>query len=92
MKRFSGLMRVVMASCLLLSSAAAAEKVKGTIKEVDAKASTIKFSRDGAGKEEVLPVDKAVDLKSVKRNAKAQLTVDGGVVKEIKAERSAGGY
>jgi hypothetical protein len=91
MKRFSGLMRVVMASCLLLSSAAAAEKVKGTVKEVDAKASTIKFSRDG-GKEEVLPVDKAVDLKSVKRNAKAQLTVDGGVVKEIKAERSAGGY
>ncbi len=92
MKKRSGFIRVVVASCLLLSSAAAAEKVKGTVKEVDQKASTIKFAREGASKEEVLPVDKAVDLKMVKRNAKAQITVDGGVVKEIKAERSAGGY
>ncbi len=94
MKRLSAFVCLAMSFCLLVSSAAAAEKVKGTIKEVDEKMSTIKFSREGASNDEVLAVDKAVDLKSVKPNAKAEITVDGGVVKEIKAEgkRRAPGY
>ncbi len=86
MKKLSALVALALSLFLLASSAAAAEKVKGTVKEVDAKASKIKFAREGAGKEEVLEVDKGVDLKKVKANAKAEITVDGGVVKEIKAE------
>jgi opacity protein-like surface antigen len=94
MKRLSAFVCVAMSLCLLASSAAAADKVKGTIKEVDEKARTIKFAAEGASKDEVLTVEKGVDLKSVKASAKAQITVEGGVVKEIKAERgrSAAGY
>ncbi len=92
MKGLSGFARLAIALCLLVSSAAAADKVKGTVKEVDEKASTIKLAGDG-GKEEVLAVDKAVSLKDVKTNMKVQVTVDGGVVKEIKPEkRAAAGY
>jgi hypothetical protein len=80
--------------CLLASPAAAAEKVKGTVKAIDEKARTIKFSAEGSSKEDTLAVDNAVDLKGVKSNMKAQVTVDGGVVKEIRPEgkRSAPGY
>jgi ABC-type glycerol-3-phosphate transport system substrate-binding protein len=94
MKRRSAFLSLALSLCFLASSAAAADKVKGTVKQVDEKARTITFAAEGAGKDEVLPVDKAVELKSVKPNAKVQLTVDGGVVKEIKAERarSAPGY
>ncbi len=77
--------------CLSASVAAAAETAKGTVKKVDGQASTITFARDG-GKEEVLTVDKSVDLKKVKANTKAQVTIDGGVVKEIKPMPPAGGY
>ncbi len=94
MKKISVLVSLAMALFLFASSAAAADKVKGTIKGVDEKASTIKFAKEGASEDEVLTVDKGVDLKKVKPNAKAELTVDGGVVKEIKAEkrRTAPGY
>ncbi len=94
MKRVSALVALVLSLCLFASVAAAAETMKGMIKKVDDKAGTITFSRDGTTKDEVLTVDKSVDLKKVKANAKAQVTVDAGVVKEIKAEakRSAGGY
>ncbi len=94
MKRVSAFLCLVMSLCLLASSAAAADKVKGTVKQVDEKARTITFAAEGATKDEVLPVEKGVDLKAVQANAKAQLTIDGGVVKEIKAERarSAPGY
>ncbi len=94
MKKLSALAALALSLLLLASSAVAAEKVKGTIKEVDEKASTIKFAKEGASEDEVLTVDKGVDLKKVKPNAKAELTVDGGVVKEIKAEkrRTAPGY
>jgi hypothetical protein len=94
MKRLFAFLCLVMSLCLLASSAAAADKVKGTVKQVDEKARTITFAADGATKEEVLPVEKGVDLGAVKANAKAQITIDGGVVKEIKAERarSAPGY
>ena len=74
---------------LSASVAAAAETAKGMIKKVDDKAATITFSRDGAGKDEVLAVDKSVDLKKVKANTKAQVTLDGGVVKEIKPDAKA---
>ncbi len=94
MKRLSVFVSLAMALFLFASSAAAADKVKGTVKEVDEKASTIKFAKDGASADEVLTVDKGVDLKKVKANDKVQLTVDGGVVKEIKAEkkRASPGY
>ncbi len=77
--------------CLSASVATAAETAKGTVKKVDDQAATITFARDG-GKEEVLKVDKAVDLKKVKANTKAQVTIDGGVVKEIKPMPPAAGY
>ncbi|HEX9050376.1 MAG TPA: hypothetical protein VF841_07600 [Anaeromyxobacter sp.] len=94
MKRLLAMLSLAMSLCLLASSAAAADKVKGTVKQVDEKARTITFAAEGATKDEVLPVDKGVALERVKANAKAQLTVDGGVVKEIKEERarSAPGY
>ncbi len=94
MKRLTAFLCLAMSLCLLASSAVAADKVKGTIREVDEKARTIKFAAEGATKDEVLPVDKGVELKDVKANAKAQITLDGGVVKEIKPERarSAPGY
>ncbi len=82
---------LALALCLSASLAAAAETAKGTVKKVDEQAATITFARDG-GKEEVLKVDKAVDLKKVKANTKAQITVDGGVVKEIKPMPPAAGY
>ena len=75
--------------CLSASVAAAAETVKGTIKKVDDKSATITFAREGADKEEVLAVDESVDLKKLKANTKAQVTLDGGVVKGIKPEAKA---
>jgi hypothetical protein len=94
MKRRSRFPWLAMSLCLLATAALAADKLKGTVKQVDEKARTITFAAEGAAKEEVLPVDPAVALKDVKPNAKAQITVDGGVVKEIKPERarSAPGY
>jgi hypothetical protein len=94
MKRCSALLCLVLSLCLLASPAAAADKVKGTVKAVDEKARTLTFAAEGAAKDEVLPVEKGVKLEGVKPNAKVQLTIDGGVVKEIKAERarSAPGY
>jgi hypothetical protein len=94
MKRLIAVVSLAMSLCLLASSAVAADQVKGTIKQVDEKARTITFAKEGATKDEVLPVEKGVELKNVKANAKAQITVDGGVVKEIKPERarSAPGY
>lgn len=93
MKRLSAIVAVVLSLCLLLPTAASADSVKGTIKQVDAKAGTITFAREGKTDQEVLSVDKSVDLGKVKANSKARLTLEGGVVKEIKAEKpSAGGY
>ncbi len=77
--------------CLAATVAAAAETAKGTVKKVDDQAATITFARDG-GKEEVLKVDKGVDLKKVKANSKAQVTIDGGVVKQIKPMPPSAGY
>ncbi len=77
--------------CLFASVAFAAETAKGTVKKVDEQAATITFARDG-GKDEVLAVDKSVDLKKVKANTKAQITIDGGVVKQIKPMPPSAGY
>ncbi len=94
MKRVIAFVSLALSLCFLASSAVAADKVKGTIKEVDEKGRTIKFAAEGAARDEVLPVDAGVALKDVKPNAKARITVDGGVVKEIQPERarSAPGY
>ncbi len=88
MKRVSAFLCLAVSLCLLATAAFAADKLKGTVKDVDEKARTITFAAEGASKDEVLAVDKGVELKDVKRNAKAQITVDGGVVKEIKPERA----
>ncbi|HSN92782.1 MAG TPA: hypothetical protein VLS93_16235 [Anaeromyxobacteraceae bacterium] len=92
MKKLSAIVAVVLSLFLLVPTVASAESVKGTIKQVDAKAGTITFAREGKKEQEVLTVDKAVDLGKVKANSKARLTLEGGLVKEIKAEPSAGGY
>ncbi len=93
MKKISALVALVLSLCLFTSVAGAADMVKGTIKKVDDKASTITFARQGTNKDEVLTVDKSVDLKKVKANAKAEITLEAGVVKEIKSEKArAGGY
>ncbi len=94
MSKLSAFAGLALSLWLPASPAAAADKVKGTVKEIDEKARTIKFAAEGGGKEDVLAVDNAVDLKGVKANTKAQVTVDGGVVKEIKpeAKRRAPGY
>jgi carbon monoxide dehydrogenase subunit G len=92
MKKISAVLGMLLSLCLFVSSAAAAETKSGTIKAVDAKASSITFRANGAAADEVLKVDAAVDLKAVKANTKAQITVDAGVVKEIKAKASAPGY
>lgn len=93
MRRVSAVVASVLL-CLSVSVAAAAETTKGTIKKVDDKAATITFAREGADKDEVLTVDKSVDLKKVKANTKAQVTLDGGVVTGIKpdAKARAAGY
>lgn len=85
MKKISALVALVMSLFLFAAPALAAEKMSGTVKAVDAAASKITFAKDG-GKEETLAVDKSVDLKKVKANQKAEITVDGGVVKAIKAK------
>ena len=85
MKKISALVALALSLFLFASAAVAAEKMTGTVKAVDAAASTIKFAKDG-GKEETMQVDKSVDLKKVRANQKAEITVDGGVVKAIKAK------
>jgi hypothetical protein len=93
MKKIAAMIVASALVSLLSSTALAAETKSGTIKKVDAAARTITFRQDRADKDEVLKVDQAVDLKAVKAEAKAEVTVDDGVVKGIKAQRpSAGGY
>jgi hypothetical protein len=75
----------LIASSFLFAPAAAAETLTGTIVKVDAAARTITF-RPEKDKEAVLPVDPAVKLDAVKERAKAQITVDAGVVKAIKPD------
>lgn len=86
MKKISVVLGILLSLCLFVSAASAAETKSGTIKKVDAKASPITFRADGAKADEVLKVDAAVDLKAVKSRTKAQITVEEGVVKEIKPE------
>ncbi len=86
MKKISAVLGMLLSLCLFVSMASAAETKSGMIKKVDAKASSITFRADGAKADEVLKVDPAVDLKALKAKTKAEITVDAGVVKEIKAE------
>jgi hypothetical protein len=86
MRKVYAIVALVLASFFFLPIAAAAEKMKGTITQVDEKARTVTFSPEGSPQQQVLPVDKSVRLQDVKANVKAQLTVEAGVVKEIKAE------
>jgi hypothetical protein len=90
MKKLIAIVALVSSAFLLAPRAGAAEKVKGTIVKVDDGARTVTFRQERADADQVLPVDGAVDLKGVKANAKAELTLDGGVVKEIRvAEKKA---
>jgi hypothetical protein len=83
----------LVSSFLLASPASGAETVKGMIVKVDGAARTITFRKDRADQDEVLPVDASVKLDGVKANAKARLTVDGGVVKAVEPEKArAAGY
>jgi Cu/Ag efflux protein CusF len=91
MRKFIALVASLMLF-LSASAAAAAETVKGVVKKVDKKASTITFSREGTKDEQVLTVDKAVSLNKLRPYTKAEVTLDGDVVKEIKTMGSAGGY
>lgn len=91
MKKFTALV-VTLMLCLSASFAVAAETMKGTVKKVDKKASTITFTPEGTKEEKVLTVDPSVDLKKLKGFTKVELTVDGGVVKELKMKGSAAGY
>lgn len=77
---------VLIASSFLFAPAAAAETLTGTIVKVDAGARTIVFREEKADKDAVLPVDPAVKLDALKAREKAQITVDGGVVKAIKTQ------
>jgi hypothetical protein len=75
---------LVSAAFLFASPAGAADTVEATIVKVDDAARTVTFRKERADKDEVAQVDKSVDLKSVRTSAKARITIDGGVVKEIK--------
>ncbi len=86
MKKIWAVVAVVLSLCVLVPQAFAAETKTVTIKKVNAKASSITVRAEGAAKDEVLTVDKSVDLKTVKAKEKVQITVDGKNVTEIKAE------
>jgi hypothetical protein len=78
---------VLIAAMFILSLAAiayAAEMQKGTIKDVDIKAGTITFCPEGSTTDTMLKVDKDIDLKTVKPDTKAEVTVDMGTVKALK--------
>ncbi len=85
MKKVSAVIGVVLSLCLVASMAFAAETKKGVVKSVDEKGGSIVLTVDG--KDETLKLDKGVDLGAAKAGAKVKVTVDGGVAKEIKADK-----
>lgn len=87
MKRIAVVLVVALALCLSVSLAFAGDAKSGVVKSVDEKAGTVVVTIDG--KDETLKADKGVDLGKVKEGKKVTVTVDGGVVKEIKEKKAA---
>lgn len=85
MKKVSAVVVVVLSLCLVVSMAFAAETKKGVVKSVDEKGGTIVLTVDG--KDETIKLDKGVDLGAAKAGSKVAVTIDGGVAKEIKADK-----
>jgi hypothetical protein len=78
---------VLIAVLLILSVAmvaVAAEMQKGTIKAVDSEKGTITFCPEGTTTDMTLKADKSVDLGMVKVDTRAEVTVEKGMVKDIK--------
>ncbi len=67
---------------------AAGSVMKGTIKSVDAKASSIVLKTD-AGKEETLLVDKSVALAAVGKKDEVEVSIDKNVVTSLKITKKA---
>jgi len=82
MKKLSVVLVVVLSLCLVVSLAFAGD-MKGTVKQVDAKAGSIMLTVDG--KDSMFKADKAVDLTKVKAGDKVEFTADKEVIKSIKA-------
>jgi len=82
MKKLSVVLVVVLSLCLVVSLAFAGD-MKGTVKQVDAKAGSIVLTVDG--KDSMFKADKAVDLTKVKAGDKVEFTADKEVIKSIKA-------
>jgi len=82
MKKLSVVLVVLLSLCLVVSLAFAAD-MKGTVKQVDAKAGSIVLTVDG--KDSMFKADKAVDLTKVKAGDKVEFTADKEVIKSIKA-------
>jgi len=89
MKKIAAVLAVMVLVVSLVSLAFAADAmVKGTVKNVDAKAGKVTFCPEG-GKDEVLKADKSVDLSKVKAGDKVEASVEKGVVKSMKAVAAA---
>lgn len=87
MKKVIAVLTVVVLVVVMASVVFAAD-AKGTIKSVDAKAGTVVFCPEG-GKDETLKADKSVDLGKLKAGDKVEATVDGGMLKGVKAAAAA---
>jgi hypothetical protein len=84
MKRNGAILIMVLVFAALAALAIAAEIQRGTIKDVDVKAGTITFCPEGTTKDMTLKADKSIDLRSVKPETKAEVTVDMNTVKGVK--------
>jgi len=92
MKRTAAVLTAAIFILSLAVVAHAAETRRGTIKDVDVKAGTITFCPEGTTTDMMLKADKDLDLRTVRPETKAEVTVDGGAVKgvrEIKQPRKA---
>lgn len=86
MKKISAALAVAV-MVVSFTSLAFAEKMKGTIKSVDAQAGTVVLSADG--KEMTLKADKSVDLGKLKEGSKVEAEVENDMLKSVKAKRRA---
>jgi len=82
MKKVISVLVVVVMVAAMVSLVFAADKKKGTIKSVDAKAGSLVLAVDG-GKDETLKADKAVDLGKLKAGDKVEVSIEKGVVKTL---------
>jgi len=87
MKKVVAVLAGVVLVVSLISLAFAADKKKGTIKSVDAKAGTVVFTADG-GKDETLKADTSVDLGKVKVGEKVEIMIENDMVKSLKAAKA----